>query len=183
MNLTEALKLLKNNNYLIERYYDEPETETIKAPIIISNFINCNGEPSKMPDEIVCKLGLSNIEKEKIENILPNFIKIFDSSYDTNEGDENFINIDVIYRSESAKWDGKDFGTYDPGYGETEIIDNTFKEDIDEAIKITLNDWCSESTLIDYLKIFNLSNMEILKDKLAKIYNIIVNRSKKDNIG
>lgn len=176
MKLKESLAILKNNGYICERYYDDDETnkDTIKVPIYINKLTDYKGNPYTKA-EITCRLGLTKEEIAKIEEILPDFVKKFDWQYEATGGDGNGIEVLVEYRGEEPSWDGRDFGTYDPGWGETDILDDAddIREKVSEAVKETLQ----------YMPDDFDEEMETLGPKLEAIWKIIANRQGKDAVG
>lgn len=176
MKLKESLAILKNNGYICERHYDDGDTnqDTIKVPIYINKLTDYKGNPYTKA-EITCRLGLTKEEIAKIEEILPDFVKTFDKQYDATSGDGNNIEILVEYRGEDPSWDGHDFGTYDPGWGETNILENDddIREKVSEAVKETLQ----------YMPDDFDEEMETLGPKFEAIWKIIANRQDKDVVG
>lgn len=171
MKLNEALIILENNGYICEHYDDD---DTVKVPIYIDKLLDHYGNPLKKSFDLTCRLGVTKEEVAKIEEILPGFVKVFDEQYDESYGDGNSIEVDVRYYGEEASWNGRDFGTYDPGWGETEVdeSEDSIRDKVTEAIKETI------PYIADY---FDEPN-ETLNPKLEAIIKIIENRSGTDKI-
>jgi len=171
MKLNESLIILENNGYVCEHYNDDA---TVKVPIYIDKLLDYHGNPLKKSFDLTCRLGVTKEEVAKIEEILPGFVKDFDEQYDITGGDGNSIEVEVRYYGEDASWDGRDFGTYDPGWGETEVTEkeDSIRAKVTEAIKET----------IPYMADDFDEAEETLKPKLEAILKIIENRSGTDAI-
>lgn len=170
MKINESLVILKNNGYICENYGDY---DTVKVPIYINELLDYNGNPVKKSYELTCRLGVTKEEIAKIENILPGFVKDFDEQYESTGGD-NSIEVKVRYYGEEASWDGRDFGTYDPGWGETEVVE---KQD---SIRAKVTEVVTE--MIPYMAGDFDEADETLKPKLEAISKIIENRSGEDDV-
>lgn len=172
--LSEALEILKEAHLVCE--YEEEDT--IKAPIYIRALLNYKGEPLKKSLEGTCQIGTTPEEEKEIESILPGFINIFDEEYDNCSGDCNYIEVDVVRRGENSSWDGRDFGTHDPGWGETELSSDAdeVREKVTDEIEATI-----ESLFVNSVDYFD-EDEDTIRRKLEKIRKILVNRSKKDYV-
>ena len=170
MKVNESLVILENNGYVCEHYNDD----TVKVPIYIDKLLDYHGNPLKKSFDLTCRLGVTKEEVAKIEEILPGFVKDFDEQYDSTGGDGNSIEVEVRYTGEEPSWDGRDFGTYDPGWGETEVIEkqDSIQAKVTEAIR----------EMIPYMAEDFDEAEETLKPKLEAILKIIVNRSGTDAI-
>lgn len=170
MKLSKSLIILENNGYICEHYDDD----TVKVPIYIDKLLDYRGNPLKTSFDLTCRLGVTKEEVAKIEEILPGFVKVFDEQYDASSSDGNSIEVEVRYYGEEASWDGRDFGTYDPGWGETEVTESqdSIRAKVTKAIKETIPYIADDFDEPD----------ETLKPKLEAILKIIVNRSGTDAI-
>lgn len=189
MQLDEAKQILNDSGYILTEYHstEYDEIDTNKCPIIINKFdFKYNKEYNKYLDiEYIYCLGLTDEEKKQIETILPGFIEAFDVDFIYSGGDSLNVDINVRHYGESDSWDGRDFGTYDPGWGETEIDSdvNDLVDEVNSAIEEALiHYWAGEvlQEQKEYMK-FNGTDEE-WKEKIKEIYNIIINRSGKDII-
>lgn len=172
--LAEALKILKEAHLVCEY----AEKATINVPIYIRALLDYKGEPLKKSFEGTCQIGTTLEEEKEIESILPGFINIFDEEYDNCSGDCNYIEVDVVRRGENSSWDGRDFGTYDPGWGETELSSDAdeIREKVTDEIEATIDSLFVNS--VDYFD----DDEDTIRRKLEKIRKILVNRSKKDYV-
>ena len=142
MNLNEAKRILKNAGYkLLKEYWDEdrdydydydgPDPSEYKCLIVIDKD---NDEVKKDLKNGYAKglyiLGLTDEEKAQITKLDYDFIYSF-SCWGPWTGDD-YCYATLLYNEygEDASWDGHDFGSYDPGWGESEYVG--LKEDITE---------------------------------------------------
>ena len=166
--LSDAIKILKEAHYICE--YEN--RETIRVPIYVNSLLNSKGETLRKSFDVTCKLGLTPEEEKEIEKILPGFTKHFDAEYDATGGDGNSIEVEVCYTGESPSWDGRDFGTYDPGWGDIEVIDDddTIRRKVTDSLEMT----------IPYMADYFDEEESTIKPKINRILEIIRNRKGKD---
>ena len=189
MKIEEAKQILNDSGYILTEYHstEYDEIGTNKCPIIINKFdFKYNKEYNKYLDiEYIYYLGLTDEEKKQIETILPGFIEAFDVDFIYSGGDSLNVDINVRHYGESDSWDGRDFGTYDPGWGETEIDSdvNDLVDDVNSSIKEALIDYWAGEILEDQKEYMKFDGTdEEWKEKIKEIYNIIINRSGEDMI-
>lgn len=178
LKLSEALKILKEAHLVCEYADSDVDEATIKTPIYIRKLLNYKGEPLKKSFKATCAVGLTFYEQKEIENILPGFIDNFDAEYDSTGGENNAIEVDVVYKGESASWDGRDFGTYDPGWGETEITEN----DDSLRIKVTAAIENTIKYMSDHCDEYFSEDEATIRQKLEKIKVLLANRTNIDRV-
>ena len=142
MNLNEAKRILKNAGYkLLKEYwdmdqdydydYDGPDPSEYKCLIVIDKD---NNEVKKDLESDYTKglyiLGLTDEEKAQITKLDLDFIYAFSCWGPWTSEDYCYATLLYNEYGEDASWDGHDFGSYDPGWGESEYAG--LKEDITE---------------------------------------------------
>lgn len=172
--LREALKILKEAHLVCEY----AEDGTISVPIYIRKLLNYKGEPLKKSFEATCQIGTTIAEEKEIESILPGFIDIFDAEYDNCSGDGNVIEVDVVHRGSGASWNGRDFGTYDPGWGETEI--ETDDDEVGEKVTAAIED--TIQSMLEHCGDYFNEGEATVRPKLEKIKSILAKRSDRDYV-
>ena len=205
MDLNEAKRILKNAGYkLLKEYwdmdqdydydYDGPDPTEYRCLIVIDKD---NDEVKKDLKSEYTKglyiLGLTDEEKAQITKLDLDFIYAF-SCWGPWTGDD-YCYATILYNEygEEASWDGHDFGSYDPGWGESEYAG--IKEDITEInnkIKEIVKNMIDgfEDAYKDVIwkdkkaeEFYKNMTKEQYAENLKKILTILLNRdTKKDEI-
>lgn len=117
--------------------------------------------PDKRPYAVI---GLPEEAINEINNILPDAINQFNQEYSySGEG----LRVSKHTTGESSSWDGRDFGTYDPGYSETSYeIDG----DVEEYVNSVMKSWVANAS-----DIFSAETPESLAPKTEQIKSIMHN--------
>jgi hypothetical protein len=205
MKLVEAKRILKNAGYkLLKEYWDMdqdydydppdgPDPSEYKCLITINknlDDVKKDVDGNNVKDLYI--LGLTDEEKAQITKLDLDFIDVF-SCWGPWTG-EDYCYATALYDEygEDASWDGHDFGSYDPGWGESEyagIKENV--AEINEKVKaivkamiegfedaytgdITWNDKKAEEFYKNMTK-------EQYTENLKKILTILLNRNVKND--
>lgn len=205
MKLVEAKRILKNAGYkLLKEYWDEepdydydppdgPDPTEYKALIVIDkNNDEVKKELKNDYAQGLYIIGLTDEEKAQINKLDLDFIYSF-SCWGPWTG-EDYCYVTTLYNEygEEASWDGHDFGSYDPGWGESEYagikediteINNKIKEIVKNMIDGFEDAYTGDITWNDkkYEEFYKNMTKEQYTENLKKILTILLNRDAKND--